>query len=129
GMRTLPRLALASVLTALAAGGCKIGNDLNGTCSPGQSWVCDISASCSPGGPEGGCTFECKGTGTCNFTCEGGNCQTICENTGNCITDCTGGNCTADCRQGTATCLVIGPMDFAATQHDLSSPNDLTSHD
>src|SRR5213075_1265832 len=98
---------------------------LNGTCARGESCVCDIIGNCSRSCPEGGCTFECKGTGNCNFSCEGGDCQTICENTGNCITDCAGGDCTADCRQGTGNCIVLGPMDLSAVQHDLSLPTDL----
>lgn len=106
----------------------RVGNDLNGTCAPGESCVCDLIGNCSRSCPAGGCTFECRGTGNCLFSCEAGGCNTICANTGNCITECEAGDCTSDCRQNVGTCIVNGAPDLSVKVVDLSTP-DLTSHD
>lgn len=126
-MRTLAQLALLTAALGLTS--CRVGNDLNGTCTRGESCVCDLIGNCSRSCDGAGCSFECRGTSNCTFTCEGGGCHTLCANTGNCITECPGGGCTLECKN-VGTCIVLGNEDLAVKVKDLSlPPADLSSHD
>jgi hypothetical protein len=130
-MSTLRVCLLGLALASLSACFPKIGNDLNGTCERGEACVCDLIGNCSRSCPDGGCTFECRGTSNCLFSCEGGGCNTICENTGNCITECSGGNCTKECNN-TGNCIVDEGRDLSSPPpRDMAVvvPQDLTSHD
>lgn len=98
-------MAALSVL-ALLAGCPNIGNE-SGTCSPGETCVCDIMGNCEKTCPGGGCHFICKGTSNCLFDCAGGRCDLRCENTGNCILSCPGNDCTISCAGGTSSNCIL----------------------
>ncbi|MFZ5789008.1 MAG: hypothetical protein ACOY3Y_21425, partial [Acidobacteriota bacterium] len=107
-MTTNGRASWMAALSGLAllAGCPNIGNE-SGTCSPGETCVCDIMGNCEKTCPGGGCHFICKGTSNCLFDCAGGRCDLRCENTGNCILSCPGNDCTISCAGGTSSNCIL----------------------
>lgn len=88
-----------------------IGNE-DGTCSAGESCICDGIGNCDKACEGPGCSFVCEGLGNCNLDCPAGGCTVMCRGTGNCILDCAGGSCTQSC-EGTGNCVCNSGCDMA----------------
>ena len=73
-------LACVSFASAAALSGC-IGNRM-GSCSAGQTCICDGIGNCDQSCPGGNCDFICRGIGNCVIDCEGGGCDVSCRGTG-----------------------------------------------
>ena len=124
-MHSLKLSVVALVFTTLISG-CKIGNDLGGSCARGETCVCDLIGNCTRSCPQGGCHYVCRGQSNCIFDCAGGGCDTLCENTGNCISMCGSSDCTISCK-GNGTCVLNGTRDMTVIDLNMSMPKDLSA--